>query len=86
MNTYRLIISAPEGTVFDGKAVFLSVRGANGDLAVMAGHVPFITSVKPCACKVEFEDGTEKTGSIDGGLLTVDSDKVTLLAGSFKWD
>ena len=86
MNTYNLVISSPDGTIYDGEAVFLSLRGANGDLAVMAGHIPFITSVKPCECKVEFPDGTEKKGSTDGGLLTVDSKKVTLLSGSFKWN
>ncbi len=86
MNTYRLIISSPDGTTFDGQASFLSLRGANGDLAVMAGHIPFITSVQSCECKVIFEDDTEKTGRTDGGLLTVDADKVTLLSGSFKWN
>ena len=86
MNTYRLIISSPDGNAFDGQASFLSLRGANGDLAVMAGHIPFITSVLSCECKVIFEDDTEKKGHTDGGLLTVDSDKVTLLSGSFKWN
>jgi len=86
MNTYRLIISSPDGNAYDGQASFLSLRGANGDLAIMAGHIPFITSVLSCECKVIFEDDTEKTGHTDGGLLTVDSDKVTLLSGSFKWN
>jgi len=86
MNSYNLVISSPDGTVFDGEAVFLSLRGAEGELAVMAGHIPFITSVKPCECKVELSDGTEKKARIDGGLLTVDADKVTLLSGSFKWN
>ena len=86
MNTYNLTISSPDGTVFQGEAEFLSLRGANGDLAVMAGHVPFVTSVQKCGCKVILSDGIEKTGHTDGGLLTVGSDKVTLLSGSFKWN
>ena len=86
MNSYNLVISSPDGTIFDGQAVFLSLRGAEGELAVMAGHIPFITSVKPCECKVELSDGTEKKARIDGGLLTVDAGKVTLLSGSFKWN
>ena len=86
MNTYNLVISSPDGTIFEGEAVFLSLRGANGDLAVMAGHIPFVTSVQPCECKVEFPDGTEKTAHTDGGLLTVDAQRVTLLSGSFKWN
>ena len=46
MNEYHLTVSTPSGTVFDGDAVFLSLRGAGGDLAVMAGHIPFVTTVK----------------------------------------
>lgn len=84
MRTFLLNISTPDGSAFSGQAVMLTVRGLEGDLAVLAGHVPFITSVKPCNVKVVLPDGTEKIGHSDGGLLTVGTDGVTLL-GSFKW-
>ena len=71
MNEYHLTVSTPSGTVFDGDAVFLSLRGAGGDLAVMAGHIPFVTTVKKCVCKVRFPDETEKTADCETGLLTV---------------
>ena len=85
MNTFNLTISSPEGTIFHGEVTGISLRGADGDLAILANHIPFITSVKPGACKVMQEDGTEKTGYVDGGLLTVSTDAVNLLAGSFEW-
>lgn len=85
MRTYNLIISSPDGNIFEGEVVNLSLRGANGDLAVMAGHVPFVTSVKSCDCKIEFEDETERIANLDGGILSVSNDKVVLLSGSFKW-
>lgn len=85
MNTFPLIISSPTGNLFEGEAEMLTLRGIDGDLAVMAGHIPFITSVRPCDCKVVLEDGTEKIGHTDGGLLTVSRDNVTLLSGSFQW-
>ena len=86
MNSYQLVISSPDGAIFEGEALNLLVRGANGDLAVMAGHIPFITSVQPCDVKVTLADETEKTGHVDGGLLTVAADKVTLLSGNFCWN
>ena len=43
MKSFRLTISSPDGNCFDGDAVFLSLRGSEGDLAVMAGHIPFIS-------------------------------------------
>lgn len=84
MRTFQLNISSPDGKLFSGEAVMMTLRGIEGDLAVMAGHVPFITSVKPCDVKLLLPDGTEKIGHSDGGLLTVAADGVTLL-GSFAW-
>ena len=85
MKTFKLRISSPDGNIWEGESVMLTLRGIAGDLAVMAGHIPFVTSVKPCDCKIELEDGEEKIGHTDGGLLTVSSERVTLLSGSFKW-
>lgn len=85
MNTFRLIIASPDGNLFDGEVVKASMRGAEGDFAIMAGHIPFITSVKSGECKIELDDGTEKIGYTDGGLLTVSKEDVTLLSGSFRW-
>ena len=84
MRTFLLNISSPDGNLFSGEAVMMTLRGIEGDLAVMAGHVPFITSVKPCDVKLLLPDGTERVGHSDGGLLTVAADGVTLL-GSFTW-
>ena len=52
MSTFPLKITSPEGDLFCGDAVMLSVRSTEGDLAIMAGHIPFVCSVKPCDCKV----------------------------------
>ena len=85
MNTYPLLISSPDGTVFSGEVISLSLRGAEGDLAVLAGHAPFITSVKSGDCKIELQDNREIKGHTEGGLLTVAKDTVTLLSASFTW-
>ena len=73
MNTFRLVVSSPDGNVWDGEAVMLTLRGVSGDLAVLAGHIPFVTTVVPCDCKIELADDTERIGHTDGGLLTVSS-------------
>lgn len=85
MNTFHLVIASADGNFFDGEAVSLSLRGSEGDLAIMAGHTPFVTSVKPCECRIELADGSKKSGHTYGGLLTVDKDKTVLLSGSFHW-
>ena len=86
MNTYKLIISTPAGSVFDGDAEILVVRGTEGELAIMAGHIPFITAVKACECKIVLSETQEKTATIGGGILTVATEKTTLLCSDFQWN
>ena len=86
MNTFNLTIATPDGNRFQGEAEGLFVRGAEGDLAVLAKHAPLITSVKAGKCRIHLPDGDERTATLDGGLLTVGADAVTLLSGSFQWD
>ncbi len=85
MNTFKLTIASPDGNKFSDEAQMLTVRGIDGDLAIMAGHIPLITALQPCDCKVTLPDETEKLGTVDGGLLTVSEKGVTLLSGSFRW-
>ena len=85
MNTYKLTIATPDGNQFQGEVYALFVRGAEGDLAVMAGHTPFITAIQPGPCRLHLPDDSEKVATLDGGLLTVSADAVTLLSGSFEW-
>lgn len=85
MKSFPLTVSSPSGDLFHGEAVKITLRGVMGDLAVMAGHIPFVTPVSPCDCRIELEDGSERVGTVDGGILTVAQDKVTLLSGSFTW-
>ena len=85
MNSFRLIVSSPSGHIYNGEAIMLTLRGADGELAVMAGHVPFVTTVKAGECKIVIDEDTERRCMTDGGLLTVSLDKVTLLSGSFRW-
>ena len=86
MNTLHLTVSSPDGNRFDGEVVKLDVRGVEGELAVMAGHIPFVTSVVKCSCAIWLYDGTKKTATTEGGLLTVDVDSVTFFSGTFKFD
>lgn len=86
MNTFSLTLSSPDGDILKGEAISLSVRGANGDLAVLAGHIPFVTTLRPGACRIELADGTVRTGKAESGLLSVSPDGVTLLSSDLILD
>ena len=85
MKSYLLTVSTPDGNRFQGQVLFLSLRGAEGDLAIMADHAPFITSVSDCDVHIETADEADRYGHTEGGLLTVAPEGVTLLSGNFTW-
>ena len=85
MKTFKFVISTPDGNLYEGDIVKISLRGAEGDLAILANHTPFVTSVRPCSSHMELSDGTIKTFNIERGLLSVAPEKVTLMSGNAKW-
>lgn len=85
MNTFRLTVSSPDGHIFDGEIIKLDVRGTEGELAIMAGHIPFVTSLTQAPCQIILEDDSVKKAYASGGLLTVAPDRVTLISGSFRF-
>ena len=86
MSTFHLTVSSPDGNKFDGEVFKFDVRGVEGELAIMAGHIPFITAVIKAPCTVWLSEDQKKTAVSDGGLLTVDTDRVTFISGSFEFN
>ena len=64
----------------------LILRGTEGDLAILAGHVPFVTAVVKGNCVVITDTDERKEGVIDEGLLTVDADRTTVLTSALTWN
>ncbi len=85
MSTFHLVISGPDGDIFSGECEKLDVRGVEGELAVMAGHTPFVTSVVKCEPVVWIDEDTKREATTEGGLLTVGKEKVTFISGTFKF-
>ena len=86
MKTFEFVISTPDGNLYEGNIVKISLRGSEGDFAIMANHTPFVTSVKPCSAHIELENGEVKNFGIERGLLSVADNKVILMSGSAKWE
>jgi len=85
MNKFKLQIAAPDGLRYDGEAIQLSVRGIGGELAIMAGHIPFVTALKSGDCRVYTEDGKIRHASCSGGMLMVSKECVRVLSSDFVW-
>lgn len=85
MKTFKLIASTPNGNVFEGEALMISLRGVEGSLAIMANHIPFITPTRAGEVKIKKDNGEEIIAKATDGLLTVTKENVTLLCGEFSY-
>ena len=85
MKAFHLQIVTPDGLVYDGDAGQLSVRSIDGDIAILAGHIPYVTALKDGDCKVYIDDEIKKA-RCTGGLLTVTKDIVRLVSSDFEWN
>lgn len=85
MKNFRLEITTPAGVRFSDEAVQLSVRAVDGELAVMAGHIPLVTALRDGECRVYLPDGSVKKAKCGGGLLFVEGDKTRLLSSTFEF-
>ncbi len=86
MNTFPLVVAAPTGRLYDEEAYMVSVRGTEGSLSVLAGHIPFVTALAPGDIRIYSAPGTvSKCGYASGGILTVSPERVTILAADFTW-
>ena len=83
--SFQLTVSTPDGNAFCGDCFAVSVRGTEGELCVMADHAPFVTSVVKGECKISVSEDEERIATLDGGVLTAGQNRVTLIAGSFKF-
>ena len=86
MSEFDLKIVSPDGVFFDGKAKQLSLRSVDGDVAVLAGHIPYLTAVGIGECRVySGNDENPRLAACCGGLLNVTKDGVFLAPTTFEW-
>lgn len=70
---------SPERLLLSVEADMVTVPGAEGDFGVMAGHAPFMATVRPGV--VDVVDGREETRLfVRGGFAEVNAQGLTLLA------
>ena len=84
MKTFKLTVSTPQGNLLEREITMLSLYGIEGSLAIMANHIPFITTTKAGEIKIVTEDGGEIFAEATSGILTVTHDGTTLLCTEFN--
>ena len=79
MANFHFELVSPEKLVFSGDVDQVDVPGAEGDFGVLAGHAPFVTTLKPGILTVHGAGGEQRMVVL-GGFAEVSADGLTILA------
>jgi F-type H+-transporting ATPase subunit epsilon len=79
MATLHFDLVSPEKLLFSGEVDQVDVPGAEGDFGVLAGHAPFVTTVRPGILTI-FQEGAGLKIVINGGFAEVNPEGLTVLA------
>lgn len=82
MADFALTVVTPERTVYSGRVSDLIARGSEGELGVLAHHMPLITALKPCVLRIVEAGGQHRRYAIGGGFLEVGREETVVLADS----
>jgi F-type H+-transporting ATPase subunit epsilon len=76
---FHFALVSPERELFSGDVEQVDAPGAEGDFGVLAGHAPFMTTLREGRVKVYDED-TTIAFEIHGGFADVTPQGLTILA------
>jgi F-type H+-transporting ATPase subunit epsilon len=79
--TFQLDIISLTKPTFSGPVNSITVPGADGELTIMAHHIPLITPLKAGEIIIRHDD-KETYMAVSSGFLVIDPGKVTVLADS----
>lgn len=79
MATFHFELVSPEKLLFSGDVEQVDVPGAEGDFGVLAGHAPFVSTLRPGILTVHGAGGEQKIVVL-GGFAEVSAEGLTVLA------
>jgi F-type H+-transporting ATPase subunit epsilon len=78
--TFELSVVTAEQEVHRSEATFIVLRGGGGDIGILAGHTPLLTTVSHGPMRIDHPSGESEYLFVSGGFLEVLPDRVTILA------
>ena len=79
MDKLKLEILTPNGEIFNGEAVSVTLPGEEGEFGVLAHHSSLSTLLEAGVIDVEKEDKSVESILINWGVVNVDEEKVIVL-------
>lgn len=80
MKSIQVDIVSAEAEIYSGTAQMVVAPAALGEVGIMPGHSPLLSSLEPGQVQLELENGERKVVYVSGGVLEVQPDAVTILS------
>ncbi|WP_018388216.1 F0F1 ATP synthase subunit epsilon [Ancylobacter sp. FA202] len=79
MATFPFELVSPERLVYSGAVTEVIVPGAEGEFGILAGHAPFVSTLKPGVLTIKGDGGPKKL-FVRGGFAEANPQGLTVLA------
>lgn len=79
MSQLQVELVAADRQVWLGEASQVSARSVDGDIGILPGHSPLLVILAEGEVRIH-GDGGVQTAMVDGGFLSVDHDRVTIIS------
>jgi F-type H+-transporting ATPase subunit epsilon len=79
MSELNVSLVAADRMVWEGEASMVRARSSEGEIGIMPGHTPVLGVLVGGEVRIDASSGSE-TVTIDRGFLSVDHDRVTIVA------
>jgi F-type H+-transporting ATPase subunit epsilon len=73
-------VVSPERILFEGEAEMVVCRPVDGEIAFLAGHVPYLGALRDDPVRILLPGGGETAVAVHGGFVEVSHDHVVVLS------
>ena len=81
---FEVELVAPDRIVWSGEAEMVSARTTDGDIGVLANHIPLLGVLVDAPVKIKRPSEGDLVVNVKGGFLSVTKEKVSVLAESVE--
>ena len=83
-NLFHVQVVSPDRVFYEDDIEMLEVRTTEGEIGVLAGHIPLTSIIAPGVVRF-MVNGETKEAALHDGFLEILPDKVVILAESCEW-
>ncbi|MGB8384763.1 MAG: F0F1 ATP synthase subunit epsilon [Dermatophilaceae bacterium] len=80
MSELQVELVAADRLVWGGSATMVRCRTVSGELGILPGHTPLLGLLVTGEVSIHGADGPAQQADIDSGFLSVEHDRVTIVA------